>query len=82
MKGDGFTRQLLAIQEYAKAHDIRIAKIFREEGFSGTKDLEDRPALGEMLEALHGNGTKLVLIEKLDRLARDSQKVGTANGSL
>ena len=71
VKGDGFTRQLLAIREYAKAHDIRITKIFREEGVSGTKDLEDRPALSEMLVALHGNGTKLVLIEKLDRLARD-----------
>ena len=24
-----------------------------------------------MMEALHGNGVKLILIEKLDRLARD-----------
>jgi len=71
VQGDGFTRQLLAIREYAKKHGIRIAKVFREEGVSGTKDLDDRPALAAMLEALHGNGTKLVLIEKLDRLARD-----------
>ena len=82
VKGDGFTRQLLAIQEYAKANDIRITKIFREEGVSGTKDLEDRPALGEMLEALHGNGTKFVLIEKLDRLARDLMIQETIIGDL
>lgn len=82
VKGDGFTRQLLAIREYAKKHGITIARIFREEGVSGTKDLEDRPALGEMLEALHGNGTKLVLIEKLDRLARDLMIQETIIGDL
>ena len=71
VKGDGFPRQLKAIREYAKGHDIRIVKIYREEGVSGTKELENRPALLEMMQALHGNGVKLVLIEKLDRLARD-----------
>jgi len=71
VQAEGLTRQRLAIREYAKAHDIRITKFYEEKGVSGTKDLEDRPALSEMLVALHGNGTKLVLIEKLDRLARD-----------
>jgi DNA invertase Pin-like site-specific DNA recombinase len=33
--------------------------------------LENRPALLELLEALASNGTNLVLIEKVDRLARD-----------
>jgi DNA invertase Pin-like site-specific DNA recombinase len=60
-----------AIRHYARDHDIRIAKVFREEGVSGTKDLENRPALGGLLRALHGDGVKLVLIERLDRLARD-----------
>ena len=39
VKGDGFTRQRLAIREYAKAHDIRITKFYEEKGVSGTKDL-------------------------------------------
>lgn len=82
VNGDGFTRQLTAIQDYAKQHDIRLVKVFREEGVSGTKDLENRPALGEMLEALHGNGTRLVLIEKLDRLARDLMIQETIIGDL
>ena len=69
--GDGFERQLIAIRNYARANGIRIVRIFREEGVSGTKDLENRPALQELLVALHSNGVKLVLIEKLDRLARD-----------
>ena len=82
VKGDGFERQLQAIRQYAKQHDIRIAKVFREKGVSGSKDLDDRPALAEMIEALHGNGTTLVLIEKLDRLARDLMIQETIIGDL
>jgi DNA invertase Pin-like site-specific DNA recombinase len=33
--------------------------------------LENHPALRELLTALHADGFKLVLIEKLERLARD-----------
>jgi len=69
VEGDGFTRQLKAIRDYAKAHNIRLVKVFREEGVSGA--LEHRPALTALLEALHGNGVRLVLIERIDRLARD-----------
>ena len=57
--GDGFTRQLEAIKRYAKAHDVKIAGVFREEGVSGTKDLENRAALLELMTALHSNGVKL-----------------------
>lgn len=69
--GDGFPRQLAAIRKYASANATRIVRVFREEGVSGTRDLENRPALQDLLVALHSNGTKLVLVEKLDRLARD-----------
>ncbi len=71
LEGDGFTRQLAAIKKHAAANGIRIVRIFREEGVSGTKDLENRPALQQLLVALHSNGIRLVLVEKLDRLARD-----------
>lgn len=82
VEGDGFTRQLEAIKRYARAHDIRIVKVFREEGVCGATDLENRPALMAMLEALVANGTKLVLIEKLDRLARDLMVQETIIGDL
>lgn len=82
VEGDGFTRQLATIKAYAAQHDIRIVKTFREEGISGTTELENRPALMELLEALAGNGTKLVLIEKLDRLARDLMVQETIIGDL
>ena len=82
VQGDGFPRQLKAIREYTKAHNIRIVKIYRDEGVSGTMDLENRPALSGMMEALHGNGIKLILIEKLDRLARDLMVQETIIGDL
>lgn len=69
--GDGFPRQEAALRSYAKAHDINIVKLFREEGVSGTKDITERPGFMSMMEALHSNGVKLVLIESLGRLARD-----------
>jgi DNA invertase Pin-like site-specific DNA recombinase len=71
VKGDGFTRQLLAIKKYAAEHDIKIAQVFREEGVAGNRESMDRPAWAEMMTALHSNGVKTIVIEKLDRLARD-----------
>jgi DNA invertase Pin-like site-specific DNA recombinase len=71
VEGDGFARQETAIRAYAKAHDINLVRMFKEEGVSGTKELADRPAFVAMMEALHSNGVKLVLVENLSRLARD-----------
>src|SRR5262249_16486585 len=68
---DGFERQLQSIKAYAASHGIRIVQVFEEKGLSGGTDLENRPALMALLEALAANGVRLVLIEKLDRLARD-----------
>lgn len=82
VEGDGFTRQLEAIKRYAVEHGIKIAHVYREEGVSGAKDLENRPAFVEMMTALHSNGTKLVLVEKLDRLARDLMVQETIIGDL
>jgi DNA invertase Pin-like site-specific DNA recombinase len=69
--GDGFPRQLQAINTYAAAHDITIVKVFREKGVTGSKESMDRPAFAEMMTALHSNGVRTIIIEKLDRLARD-----------
>jgi DNA invertase Pin-like site-specific DNA recombinase len=82
VEGDGFTRQLEAIKRYASEHGIKIAHVYRDEGVSGTKDLENRPAFVEMMTTLHSNGTKLVLVEKLDRLARDLMVQETIIGDL
>jgi DNA invertase Pin-like site-specific DNA recombinase len=62
---------LQAIKTYSADHDIKIIQIFREEGVAGTKESMDRPAWSAMITALLGNGVKTIVIEKLDRLARD-----------
>jgi DNA invertase Pin-like site-specific DNA recombinase len=69
--GDGFDRQLLACQKYARENDHEIAEVFEEKGVCGETELEDRPALSELFAALEENGIKTVIIERLDRLARD-----------
>jgi len=80
--GDGFPRQMAAIKSYAAEHGIRVVKVFREEGVSGTKDLAHRPALSGLMVALHSDGVRLVLVEKLDRLARDLMVQETILGDL
>ena len=69
--GDGFDRQIKAIQDYAAANGFEIIHIYQEEGVSGT--LQDRPALTDMILDLeeNGQGIHTVIIERIDRLARD-----------
>jgi DNA invertase Pin-like site-specific DNA recombinase len=69
--GDGFPRQLAAIQAYAAANGITIARVYREKGVSGSADGMDRPAWVEMIGCILANGVRTVVIERLDRLARD-----------
>ena len=71
VEGDGFTRQLTAIEAYAKSNDIRIVRVFRELGVSGSLDGMARPQWIEMIGRILADGVKTVIIEKLDRLARD-----------
>ncbi|MBI5518890.1 MAG: recombinase family protein [Desulfovibrio sp.] len=69
--GDGFERQKQAIEACASAAGLHVVNYFQEEGVSGTK--EDRPALARMLVDMeeNGHGVKTVIVERLDRLARD-----------
>jgi DNA invertase Pin-like site-specific DNA recombinase len=78
--GDGFPRQREAITKWAAAHGVTIVRWFEEKGVSGT--LLERPALSEMMVALMGNGVHTVVVEKLDRLARDQMVQETIIQSL
>lgn len=71
VNGDGFDRQIKAINDYAKANGFEIVHIYQEDGVSGT--LQDRPALTDMILDLeeNGQGIHTVIIERIDRLARD-----------
>src|SRR5208283_4481080 len=69
--GDGFPRQRAAIKAHAKAHGFAIVREFADEGVSGAIETKKRPAFAEMVATLHSNGVRTVIVEKLDRLARD-----------
>jgi DNA invertase Pin-like site-specific DNA recombinase len=71
VNGDTFERQEKAILDYAAAHDLEVVKIYRDEGVTGT--VESRPALAEMMVSIeqNGHGIKTVVIEMVNRLARD-----------
>ncbi len=71
VEGDGFTRQLLAIRTHAEATAIDIITVFEERAVSGTIEGSDRPAFSEMLAAMCDSGITTVVVERLDRLARD-----------
>lgn len=67
---DGFVRQKSAISVWAKKNDAKIAGWFQEPA-KGTTNIVDRPAFAAMMEKILGNGVRAVVVEKLDRLARD-----------
>jgi DNA invertase Pin-like site-specific DNA recombinase len=71
LEGDGFTRQREAIARFAKSQRLRIVEEFRDEGVSGTRELDDRPGLAALLDRVESNGVRTVLVERADRLARD-----------
>jgi DNA invertase Pin-like site-specific DNA recombinase len=71
IEGDGFPRQLKAIREYGAAHNVQIVRVFRDEGVSETTDPADRPGWSELMTVLHSNGVRAIIVERLDRLARD-----------
>ena len=69
--GNGFDRQLAAIEAYAKKHGYEIVDVFKEEGVSGAKGEDDRPAFKEMIAEILKDSIKVVIVESLDRLARE-----------
>lgn len=71
IEGDGFPRQETAIRSYAKAHGLQIEHVYREEGVCGATEWTDRPAWVDMLAAIEADGVKTIVIERVDRLARD-----------
>ena len=71
LTGDGFRRQKETILKYADKHKIDVAEFFEEEGISGTRGEIDRPAFQAMVSEILKNGVRTVIVEGLDRLARE-----------
>jgi len=71
VEGDGFPRQRETVARYAQAAGLELVGEYRDEGVSGTKDLDDREGLSDLLAHIRANGVRVVLVERADRLARD-----------
>ncbi len=70
--GDGFDRQELTIKAFATSQQIEIVATAREEGVSGTVDGMDRPTWARLIADIMRDGSvSTILVERLDRLARD-----------
>ncbi len=70
LDGNGFDRQRQAITAFCASH-IELIELFEERGISGRADGEDRPAFQQMIAFLLSNGCRTVVVESLDRLARE-----------
>lgn len=68
---DGFDRQSDTITAYAKKVKYVIAETYFEKGVSGTADETDRPAFQSMVADILRDGVHTIIIESLDRLARE-----------
>lgn len=71
VEGQGFHRQEAACYDYAAKNDLEIVHVYREEGVTGKSDLDGRPTLRELIADVLSNGTRIIIVERLDRLARD-----------
>ncbi len=66
----GFDRQLDTIQSFCDKKGYQIDQVFKEQ-VSGTKDETDRPEFTAMVTAILRNGVDTIIVESLDRLARE-----------
>lgn len=69
LDGDGFDRQRVGIQKFCSENGIAIVQEFQERAVPGKTEWGDRPAWMEMVNTL--NGVRTIIVESLNRLARD-----------
>jgi len=70
--GDGIERQRDAIRRYVNWKQFRVDGEFVDEGVSGALPASGRPKLLEVLETAACCEDPLILVERPDRLARDT----------
>jgi len=68
LDGHGFERQETAVRAFARSKGLDLGRVYRE-AHTGTE--ADRPAFTELLADLLANCCRVVVVESLDRLARD-----------
>lgn len=67
----GLDRQEESARAFAESGGHEIVEVFMEEGISGVTLVDDRPAFVRMMSGMDAGGVKNVVVERLDRLARE-----------
>ncbi len=68
---DSLARQREAVTAYAKAHGLMIVREFYDAAVSGADPIDQRQGFLAMLQYLHSNGARVILLETASRFARD-----------
>lgn len=68
--GAGLEIQKQQIQEYCQKNKIKLVEVFSDEAVSGAK--ENREGINQLLEYIAENKIDRVIIQKYDRLSRDT----------
>jgi site-specific DNA recombinase len=69
--GYGLDAQERAIRVYCRDAGMRVVRVERDEGESGSNGLETRHGLAHALAALEAGEAEFLIVKRLDRLARD-----------
>ena len=70
-RGQGLNIQRRGIREYCRAHRLVLLEIIGDEGISGERGLQGRPGLAEALRRIESHEASVLVLYRLDRLARD-----------
>lgn len=71
LEGYGLDVQRANCEQYASAYGIPVCEIYADEGISGAKPVEKRPALSALMDAARAGKFNQVIVPAIDRLARD-----------
>ena len=74
--GVSLEAQRIEITSFAIASGYDLVDVLCDDGISGSKDEEQRPALAELLAAVRAGQVSVVIVCKRDRLARDQALAG------
>ena len=70
-EGLGLVLQESTVRSWSKDQGHRLVEVLADEGISGAKELDDRPALAEALSLVADKEAAGIVVPRLDRLARD-----------
>lgn len=70
LDGSGFERQLESVTAFCSQQGYKVQQVFQEQ-VSGTTGEEDRQEFALMVAAILKNGVNTIIVESLDRLARE-----------